>query len=88
MKVTELKERAVELKGKTAEFIRGDVTLTGLDFFLIGAICLLAGICIGFLTAPLTRGIELAIGSNNGNNNTGNGCHNGSENGNSDSHNC
>lgn len=85
MKTTELKGRAAELKEKTTELMRGDLTFTGLDFFLIGAICLLAGICIGLLTAPLTHGIN--IGSNNGNNNTGNGCHNGSENGNSDSHN-
>lgn len=76
MKAIEMKERAVELKGKTADLMRGDVTLTGLDFFLIGAICLLAGICIGFLTAPLTHGIRIAIGGNNGSNN-----------GNCDSHN-
>lgn len=80
MELTEWKEKALDT-------IKGDLTLTKLDFCLIGAICLLAGICIGFLTAPLTRGIGIAIGSNNGSNNTGNGCHNGSENGNSDSHN-
>lgn len=82
MKTAELKERAAELKEKTTEVMRGGITLTGLDFFLISAICLLAGICIGLLTAPLTHGV--AIGSHNGNNNTGNGCHNGSENGNNE----
>lgn len=81
MELTEWKEKAIDT-------IKGEVTLTKLDFFLIGAICLLAGICIGLLAAPFTHGIEIGIGSNNGNNNTGNGCHNGSENGNSDSHNC
>lgn len=76
MKTTELKERATALKEKTADFMSGDFTLTGLDFFLIGAICLLAGICIGLLTAPLTHGVN--IGSNNGNNNGNNNGHNGS----------
>ena len=80
MELTEWKEKALDT-------INGDLTLKKLDFFLIGAICLLAGICIGFLTAPLTRGIRIAIGSNNGSNNTGNGCHSGSENGNSENHN-
>lgn len=85
MKTTQLRERATELKEKTTCLMTGELTLTKLDFFLIGAICLLAGICIGLLTAPLTHGV--AIGSNNMSNNTGNGCHNGSENGNTDSHN-
>lgn len=80
MELTEWKEKALDT-------VNGDLTLKKLDFFLIGAICLLAGICIGFLTAPLTRGIRIAIGSNNGSNNTGNGCHSGSENGNSENHN-
>lgn len=88
MKVTEWKEKAVEVKERATDLMRGDITLTGLDFFLIGAVCLLAGLCIGLLAAPWTRGIGIEIGSNNGNNNTGNGCHNGSENGNNDSHNC
>lgn len=88
MTMTEWKETAVETKNRMLDTMRGELTLTKLDFWLIGAICLFAGICIGLLTAPLTHGIEIGIGSNNGNNNTGNGCHNGSENGNSDSHNC
>lgn len=89
--MTEWKETALEAKNRMLDTMRGELTLTKLDFWLIGAICLLAGICIGLLTAPLTHGIEIGIGSHNGNNNTGNGCHNGSENGNndnSDSHNC
>lgn len=89
--MAEWKETAVEMKNRVLDTMRGELTLTKLDFWLIGAICLLAGICIGLLTAPLTHGIEIGIGSHNGNNNTGNGCHNGSENGNndnSDSHNC
>lgn len=90
MTTTEVKERAAELKekaaglrgmttelkGKTVDFMQGGLTLTKLDFFLIGAVCLLAGICIGLLAAPFTHGVSIA--SNNGNNN-GNNC--GSNNG-------
>ena len=76
-----------EWKEKALDTINDDLTLKKLDFFLIGAICFLAGVCIGMIAAPLTHGIRIAIGSNNGSNNTGNGCHNGSENGNSESHN-
>lgn len=72
---TTLKEKTTQLKEKTAELMSGEIILTKLDFFLIGAICLLAGICIGLLTAPFTHGIT--IGSNNGNNNGNNNGHNG-----------
>ncbi|MDE6846271.1 MAG: hypothetical protein K2J99_10980 [Lachnospiraceae bacterium] len=72
-KAAGLKERTTELKERTVDFMLGDLSLTKLDFLLIGAICLLAGICIGLLTAPFTHGISIA--SNNGNNN-GNNCGN------------
>ena len=63
-----------ELKGKISDVMKGDLTLTKLDFFLIAAIMLLAGICIGFLAAPLTHGVSVLSnnGSNNGNNNGNN----------------
>lgn len=61
---TEWKEAATQLKEKTTDFISGEITLTKLDFCLIGLIGLFAGICIGLLTAPLTHGIS--IGSHNG----------------------
>lgn len=73
--ITTLKEKTTQLKEKTAELMSGEIILTKLDFFLIGAICLLAGICIGLLTAPFTHGIT--IGSNNGNNNGNNNGQNG-----------
>lgn len=66
MTTTEVKQKAVDLT-------KGELTLTRVDFILIGAILLLAGICIGLLTAPFTHGISLF--SNNGNNN-GNNCGN------------
>ena len=79
MTTTDLKEKTTQLKEKTTDFMSGELTLTKLDFFLIGAICLLAGICIGLLSAPYTHGVTIA--SNNGNNN-GNNC--GSNNGHND----
>lgn len=75
-KAAELREMTTELRGKTVNFMQGGLTLTKLDFFLVSAICLLAGICIGLLAAPFTHGVSIA--SNNGNNN-GNNC--GSNNG-------
>ena len=52
--------------------------MTGLNFFLLTAVLVLAGICIGLLTAPFTHGIS--IGSHNGCNNGNNSpCNNGLE---------
>lgn len=63
-----------ELKERTCKVLEGEVTFSKLDFFLLGAVLLLAGICLGLLTAPFTHGISLFSnnGCNNGNNN-GNG---------------
>ena len=74
MTTTELKERATELKEITGDFMREEITFTKLDFCLLGAVLLLAGICIGLLTAPFTHGIS--IGSHNGCNNGNNNGHN------------
>lgn len=56
-----------ELKERTCKALEGEVTFSKLDFFLLGAILLLAGICLGLLTAPFTHGVS--IGSHNGSNN-------------------
>lgn len=67
MSITELKERAIDVMKK-------DVTFSGLNFILLTTVVLLAGICIGLLTAPFTHGVSIC--SNNGNfngNNNGNG---------------
>ena len=77
MTTTELKERATELKEMTGDFMRDEITFTKLDFCLIGAICFLAGICIGLLTAPLTHGLNVL--SHNVNNGSGNGSKNGNQ---------
>lgn len=68
MELTEWKERALDA-------IKGEVTLTKLDFCLIGAICFLAGACIGMIAAPLTHGVNVL--SHNTNNGSGNGSKNG-----------
>ena len=75
-----LKERTAELKEMTGDFMKDEIAFTKLDFCLLGAILFLAGICIGFLAAPITQGIH--IFSHNTNNGNGNGCENGSNTGN------
>ena len=62
-----------ESKEKVIDFMKMELKITGLNFVLVGAVMLLAGICVGFLTAPFTHGV--CIGSNNGNN-RGNNCRN------------
>lgn len=70
-----------ELKERTCKVLEGEVTLSKLNFCLLGAVLLLAGIALGLLAAPFTHGIS--IGSHNGNNN-GNNNGNGSGNANGD----
>ncbi|MDO5574919.1 MAG: hypothetical protein Q4G60_13180 [bacterium] len=41
--------------------------------FIAGIICLLAGIAIGFLLSPATKGIHITLGSNNSIKNSGDG---------------
>lgn len=48
----------------------GELTMQKTTLWLIGAVCLLAGIVYGLKTAPLTHGI--IFGSNNGTNNNAN----------------
>lgn len=45
----------------------GDLTMPKVNFWLIGAICLMSGIIYGMCIAPMTHGVT--IGCNNGNNN-------------------
>lgn len=66
MNMTELKER-------TTQLMEENVTLSKLNFILLGTVLLLSGICLGLLAAPFSHGI--AIGSHNG-------CNNGNNNGN------
>ena len=57
------------MKGKFSELVnklfRGEVTITKRELWLIGFICLLAGVVCGLVNAPWTHGVT--IGSHNGN---------------------
>lgn len=59
-----------ELKERTCSNLEGEVTLSRVNIVLLGAVLLLAGICLGLLAAPVTHGIT--IGSHNGCNNASN----------------
>ena len=66
-----------EFREKATGLMEEKVTFTKLDCYLIGLICLFAGIVIGMLISPITRGIRVSLFSNNGNdsaNNNGNNC--------------
>ena len=66
-----------ELKEKATDFIGEKMTLNKFDFCLITAIALFAGILIGMLLAPVTKGIHVSLFSHNGNgsgNDNGNNC--------------
>ncbi|MBE5882936.1 MAG: hypothetical protein E7291_00705 [Lachnospiraceae bacterium] len=54
-----------KLKKVTRQCFVGEMTMPKLNLWLIGGICLLAGVVYGLLMAPATRGVT--IGSNNGN---------------------
>lgn len=56
-------ERITEL---TKKLFKGELTMKKTDLWLIGGICLLAGILYGIKKAPWTHGVR--IGCNNGNN--------------------
>lgn len=69
-----------EWKEKAIDAVSGEITLTKLDFCLIGAVCFLAGVCIGMIAAPFTHGVSFF--SHNVNNGSGNGSKNGNNHGN------
>ena len=59
--LTEVKESTRRLFGKKVE-------LSGGQWILVGAVLFMAGMMIGMLIAPITRGIQVSLFSNNGNN--------------------
>lgn len=59
-----MKEKLKEIKERCFE---GEMTLSKVTIWLIGAVCLLGGIVYGLKTAPMTHGMMIC--SNNGNNN-------------------
>lgn len=60
----------LKLKKWAKELFEGEITIRKTELWLVGAVCLLAGIVHGLLAAPMTHGIM--IGSNNGSNNSDN----------------
>ena len=54
---------AEKLKNVTNKLFSGDLTISKGNLWLIGGICLLAGVVYGLLLAPITHGVT--IGSNN-----------------------
>ena len=48
----------------------GEVTLKKRELWLVGAVCLFFGIIYGLKKAPLTKGVNVTVGSNNGNHNS------------------
>lgn len=56
-----------KMKTLAKQCFEGDLTMPKVNLWLIGAICLLAGIVYGLCIAPFTHGVT--IGCNNGNSN-------------------
>lgn len=53
------------LKKWRSTCFEGEVTMPKVNFWLVGAVCLLAGIVYGLVLAPMTHGVMIAC--NNGN---------------------
>ena len=55
----------LKLKNLAKKCFEGNLTMPKATFWLVGIVCVLAGIVYGLFAAPLTHGVM--IGSNNGN---------------------
>lgn len=71
--LTELKESTIQLLSKRVE-------LNGGQWVLVGAVLFMAGMTIGMLIAPITRGVQVSLFANNGNNSGNNNGNNGTGN--------
>ena len=61
-----MKLDAGKIKETAVKLFTGEITVQKRELWMAGAICLLLGIVIGLIKAPLTHGVT--IGSHNGNN--------------------
>lgn len=52
---------------KCKKLFKGEVTIKKRDLWLLGLDCVLLGVVIGFIKAPLTHGVTISCGNNNGN---------------------
>ena len=55
------------LREKCKKLFIGDATFKKVELWLMAAICILLGVVIGFIKAPLTHGVTISCGNNNGN---------------------
>lgn len=67
-----LKKTLSEAKKSSEKLFQGEITISKKECWLMGIILVLSGITIGLLRAPLTHGVNIAIGSHNGNHNGNN----------------
>ena len=67
-----LKKTLAEMKKSSEKLFQGEILISKKECWLIGTILVLSGITIGLLKAPLTHGVNIAIGSHNGNHNGNN----------------
>lgn len=56
------------LRKLTKTCFEGELTMPKVNFWLAGAVCLLAGMVYGLLAAPMTHGLNIACSSGNTNN--------------------
>lgn len=55
------------LAEKCKKLFKGEVTIKKRDLWLFGFDCVLLGVVIGLIKAPLTHGVTISCGNNNGN---------------------
>lgn len=55
-------------KENLSKLFVGEITLKKRELWLLGAACLLFGVVYGLKKAPLTKGVNVTVGSNNGHN--------------------
>ena len=63
-----VKTTLTEVKESIRQLLSKRVELGGGQWILVGAVLFMAGMTIGMLIAPVTRGIQVSLLSNNGNN--------------------
>ena len=57
-----------EVKESTRQLLGKRVELSGSQWILVGLFLFMAGMVIGMVIVPITRGIQVSLFSNNGNN--------------------
>lgn len=62
-----IRERSKELFHRLFD---GEMVIRKKEFWLVTGICMMFGVFIGLLSAPLTKGITICCGNNNGNKNS------------------